>query len=76
MEEIRKDISYSDALTELESIIHLIENEEIDVDNLTEKVKRAAYLIKICKEKLRITEGEVKKVLIEMENTDKYEEPF
>ncbi len=44
-----------------------MESEEIDVDVLAEKVKRAAYLIKFCKSRLRGTEEEVKKALAEME---------
>jgi exodeoxyribonuclease VII small subunit len=63
-----KQISYSQALTELESIVGEIELEEIDVDALAEKVKRAAYLIKSCKGRLRSTEEDVKKALTEVED--------
>lgn len=41
-----KHLTYSLALTELEQITAEIESESIAVDNLSEKVKRAAYLIK------------------------------
>ena len=44
--------TYSQAWTELEKIINEIESEEINVDVLTEKVKRASYLIKFCKGRL------------------------
>jgi exodeoxyribonuclease VII small subunit len=64
-----KQLTYSQALTELEEIISAIESEEINVDVLAEKVKRAAYLIKFCKGRLRNTEEEVKKVLSEIEET-------
>jgi len=56
-------------LTELEEILNEIESEEINVDLLAEKVKRASYLIKFCKGKLRNTEEEVKKVLSEIQGT-------
>jgi exodeoxyribonuclease VII small subunit len=62
-----KQISYSQALTELEKIISHVESEETDVDVLAEKVKRAAYLIKLCRGKLRSTEEEVAKALAELE---------
>jgi exodeoxyribonuclease VII small subunit len=62
-----KQISYSRALNELEKIITEIESEETDLDILSEKVKRAAALIKVCRTKLRSTEEEVKKALSEME---------
>jgi exodeoxyribonuclease VII small subunit len=51
----------------LEKIVGEIEAEEIDVDTLAEKVKRAAYLIKFCRSRLRGAEEEVKKALAEME---------
>lgn len=63
-----RQLTYSTALTELEQITGEIESESIDVDTLTEKVKRAAYLIKFCRERLRNTEEEVKKVLSDIED--------
>jgi len=62
-----KQIPYSRALSELEKIIGEIESEETDLDLLSEKVKRAAYLIKLCRARLRGTEEEVKKALLEIE---------
>ena len=44
---------YKDAIGEIESIVEEIESESVDVDVLAEKVKRAAYLIKMCKAKLK-----------------------
>ena len=64
-----RQLTYSQAWKELEEIINEIESEEINVDVLTEKVKRASYLIKFCKGRLRNTEEEVKKVLSEIEET-------
>ena len=66
-------ITYTQAVTELEAIVKDIENEDVEVDHLLEKVKRASVLIKYCKEKLRDTEGEVKKVLTSIEKQDKQE---
>jgi len=61
---------YKEALEEIESIVGEIENETVDVDVLAEKVKRAAFLIKYCKAKLKTTENEVKKILKEFEKED------
>ncbi len=61
-----KQISYSQALSELEKIVGEIESEKIDVDVLSERVKRAAQLVKFCRTKLRSTEEEVKKSLAEL----------
>jgi exodeoxyribonuclease VII small subunit len=62
-----KQITYSQALTELEKIVGEIESEEIDVDAVAEKVKRAAFLITLCRSRLKDTGEEVKKVLAGME---------
>jgi exodeoxyribonuclease VII small subunit len=64
-----KQLTYSQALTEIEGIISEIESAEINVDVLSEKVSKAADLIKFCKGKLRNTEEEVKKVLSGIEKT-------
>jgi len=63
----KKKISYRDAITEIEETIASIENDELDVDELSEKVKRVSELLVICKEKLHNTEKEVEKILNEMD---------
>ena len=64
----KKDqLTYKQAIEELERIVSEIENEDIDVDLLAEKVKRATFLNKYCKTKLRKTEEELKKLLEEIE---------
>ncbi|MBF0618576.1 MAG: exodeoxyribonuclease VII small subunit [Candidatus Omnitrophica bacterium] len=57
------EIKYSKALEKLEDIIKKIENEEIDVDELADKVKEAASLITICREKIEKADLEVKEVV-------------
>ena len=51
-----EQINYSDAFHELQTIVTEIEKGEISVDELSQKVKRASQLIKICKLKLTTTE--------------------
>lgn len=58
---------YSDALAELEAIVAEIENEEVEMDNLLEKVQRASFLIQHCRKQLRNMESEVKKTLAEID---------
>lgn len=65
-----KEIKYTEAYQELETIVADIENGEISVDELSEKVKRAAELIKICKEKLTSTEKDVNTILKDLEKGD------
>jgi exodeoxyribonuclease VII small subunit len=63
----KKDTSYSEAISELESILLEFENGEPDIDNLSEKVKRVSVLINLCKKKLKQTEDEVQKILDNIE---------
>jgi len=57
------DMKYSKAMERLEDIIRKIENEEIDIDELSDKVKEAVSLVKLCKEKVEKAELEVKEVV-------------
>ncbi len=59
-------ITYTQAKQELERIVSAIESGELDVDALTEKVKRASDLIALCKEKLTKTDEELQKILNEI----------
>jgi len=59
--------NYTEAFGELQQIVAEIEDGQISVDELSEKVKRAAILIKICKLKLSSTEEDVGKILKELE---------
>ena len=57
------DIKYSKALERLEDIIKKIEDEEIDIDDLSDKVKEAAALVNVCREKITKAEIDVKAVV-------------
>ncbi|MBL7837745.1 MAG: exodeoxyribonuclease VII small subunit [Bacteroidetes bacterium] len=62
-----KQPNYKEAYEELQTIITEIEDGQISVDELSDKVKRAAMLIKVCKQKLQSTEEDVNKILKELE---------
>ena len=57
------ETKYNKAIKRLEEIIEKIENEEIDVDKLSEKVKEAVELITTCKERIEKAEMEVRRVV-------------
>ena len=59
----KKPLKYSDAISEIEEIVAQIESNELDIDELTEKIKRVSELLKFCKAKLRSTEEEVQKIM-------------
>ena len=58
-----KEIKYEEAVRLLEEIVGQMENDELDIDDLTEKLKAAQKLIKLCKDKLTKTDAEIKKAL-------------
>lgn len=63
-----KKVSYKEAILEIEEILKKIEDEELDVDELSDYVNRVSVLIGICKEKLHKTEVEVEKILNDMDS--------
>jgi exodeoxyribonuclease VII small subunit len=67
---MENSLNYKSAIDELEIIVKEMENEDISVDELAEKVKRASYLIKFCREKLTKTETEVNEALNELKNAN------
>lgn len=61
-----KETTYTAAFEELKEIVDQLENDSISVDKLTEKMKRATELMKICKDKLTKTEEEINKTIAEL----------
>ncbi len=53
------EFSYDAAMQELQSLVGQLQNDQIGVDALAEKVRRATDLIRLCREKLRQTEEDV-----------------
>ena len=60
-----KEIKYEAALAELQAIVRKMENDELDIDQMSEQLTRAQELIKLCKDKLTKTDEEIKKILAE-----------
>ena len=63
-----KQLTYKRAMAEIESIVGKLENNQLDIDELSAKVKRVSELIAFCKSKLHETEEEVEKILATMDN--------
>lgn len=62
-------LTYAEAFRELQEIVSEMENSEIGIDLLEERVKRASVLLKVCKDKLYTTEKNVMETLNSI-NTD------
>ncbi|MDX9694845.1 MAG: exodeoxyribonuclease VII small subunit [Bacteroidales bacterium] len=63
----KKSLTYKEAISEIEEILQKIEDEELDVDDLSAKVKQVSTLIAFCKKKLHETEKEVENILKDIE---------
>jgi len=62
---MKEEMKYEQAYAELQTIVHRMENDELDIDQMGEQLKRAQQLIKLCKDKLTKTDEEIKKILAE-----------
>lgn len=60
---MEEKLSYKEAMVEIENIVSMLEENKLDVDELSEKVKRVSQLIAFCKSKLHDTEEEVENIL-------------
>jgi exodeoxyribonuclease VII small subunit len=69
-----EEISYADALAELESILSAIEEEQVDVDELAVKVKRSAELIRLCRGRIEAATIEVATIVSEMQPEEQSDE--
>ena len=57
------ELSYDDAILELQTILTSLQDETLSLDHLTESIKRASELLESCNHRLRSTEEEVNKVI-------------
>ena len=56
-------MKYEEALKELEQIVRQMENNELDIDQMGDRLKRAQQLIRLCKDRLTKTDEEIKIIL-------------
>ena len=63
------EIGYGDALAELERILEEIEDDAVDVDVLATKVRRAAELLRVCRDRIASARIEVTQIVADLEPT-------
>ncbi|MGY8918014.1 MAG: exodeoxyribonuclease VII small subunit [Flavobacteriales bacterium] len=56
-------MNYNDSITELQTILSSLQNDELSIDELTETIKRSTELLESCNSKLKSTEKEVNLVI-------------
>lgn len=59
----KKNLSYEEAMARLEDLVRRIEQDEVGVDRLAAELKEAQRLMVFCREKLYLTEKEIKNIL-------------
>ena len=60
------EIGYAAALAELEAILAEIEDDAVDVDVLAARVKRAAELLRVCRDRITAARAEVGQIVAEL----------
>ena len=61
----KEELKYEEAMATLEQIVARMENNELDLDTMSEQLKKAQRLIKLCKDKLTKTDQGIRKILNE-----------
>lgn len=61
-------IGYADAMQELEAILDELEGDELDVDVLAERVRRASELIKVCRSRITRAQDDVARIVADLED--------
>jgi len=64
----RRETGYAEAVTELEEILAGLEADDVDVDALAERVRRAAELIEACRERIAAAKLQIDEVLAARES--------
>lgn len=66
----KKKETYSQAVARLEQIVRLIDNNELEIDELADKIKEANEIISFCNDKLTKADEEIKKILSEKQESE------
>lgn len=67
-------LNYEEALSQLQNIVKELENREIKIDDLADKISQAKTLVDFCREKLNRTEEEINKIIRPASNEDVFDE--
>ena len=60
-------VGYAEALAELESILAELDDDQLDVDALAERVERAAHLLQLCRERVAGARLAVEEVVTDLD---------
>ncbi len=57
------ELTYNQAMAELDSIMHTMQSDECDIDRLASLTRRATELITECRKRLTLTDQELQSIL-------------
>ena len=66
----KKKDTYSQAMARLETIVRQVDSNELEVDELVEKIKEANEIIAFCSEKLKKADMEIEKMLADKQENE------
>jgi exodeoxyribonuclease VII small subunit len=64
------ELAYVGAVAELETILAELEGDEVDIDVLGARVRRAAHLIRLCRDRVATARMEVEQVVADLDEDD------
>jgi exodeoxyribonuclease VII small subunit len=62
------ELGYAEAIAELEEILETLDRDDVDVDQLSEHVQRAAELIELCRERISSAKLRIEEVVGALED--------
>lgn len=68
-------VGYSTALAELEQILRELDGEDVDVDVLGDRVRRASELLRLCRDRIANARFEVEQVVSELDTDAPDDDP-
>ena len=66
----KKKETYSQAMARLEAIVRQVDSNELEIDELVEKIKEANEIIAFCSEKLKKADSEIEKLLADKQESE------
>lgn len=66
----KKKETYSQAMARLEEIVRQIDDNQLEIDQLADKIKEANEIIAFCSDKLTKADREIEKLLVEKQKSE------
>lgn len=62
-----KESTYTEAVSELEAILQMMQGDKCDIDRLTDYTRRATELLTECRSRLTTTDEQLRSILSQLE---------